>query len=645
MCGIVGIYRPGQAPVEERLIRKMADALIHRGPDAEGVFVNNDIALGHRRLAVLDLTSAGNQPMSTQDGRIVVSYNGQIYNFQELRRQLQEAGFRFATRTDTEVLLHGYAAWGLDLIPRLNGMFAFALWDARERELILARDRFGIKPLYFWKNDLEFVFASEIKAILEHPRYRTEVNLDALNEYFTFQNIFRFHTLFKGIEMIPPARVMRIKRSGEVQAYTFWDYNFSSVDQAMTEQEACGETLRLLQQAVKRQLVADVPVGSYLSGGMDSGSITALAASLAGRVATFTCGFDLSAVSGREANFDERRDAELMSGFFKTEHYEQVINAGDLSNCMPEVIWHLEDLRLGMSYPNYYIARLASKFVKACLTGAGGDELYGGYPWRYYRILHTAGQEEFFREYYAFWQRLVSEENKQAMFTGAVFNALRDYREPYDVFRRVFTFNQSLKFATPEDHIADCLYFEAKTFLLGLFTVSDKLAMANSLEERIPFMDNDLVDFAQKIPIRYKLANLEKMKKLDENESNKLRRFQTQFDDGKNVLRKAMRRLIPESILKRQKQGFSSPDESWYRGENLEYVKSMLLHKRTVSADFINPDFVKKIIDEHVQGLANHRLLIWSFLSFEWWCRIFLQGQSLSRGYRKNKHSKASEFA
>lgn len=626
MCGIAGIYRPGQESIERGLIKKMTDVIAHRGPDGEGHFIDRDIALGHRRLAVLDLTPAGNQPMLTADRRLVVSYNGEIYNFRELRRELEGLGYRFNSRTDTEVLLHGYREWGIDLIPKLNGMFAFALWDAKDRELILVRDRYGIKPLYLWRNDKEYVFASEIKAILQHPNYRLEINYDALNEYFTFQNIFRFHTLFKGIEMIPPARIMRIKRTGEVEIHTYWDYDFTNRDSSMTEEEAYEGTLKLFEQAVERQLVADVPVGSYLSGGMDSGSVTAIASSRIPRLATFTCGFDMSRVSGREANFDERRDAELMSSYFKTEHYEQVINAGDISRSMSNLIWHLEDIRLGMSYPIYYIARLASKFVKVCLNGSGGDELYGGYPWRYYRVLQSAGQEKFFKEYYGFWQRLISDDEKKEMFTGSAFRSLGGAGDTYDIFRRVFTFNDQLKYDKPEDHIANCLYFEAKTFLLGLFVVGDKLSMAHSIEERFPFMDNDLVDFAQKIPVKYKLANLEKMKKMDENELDKLRKFQLQFDSGKNVLRKAMSRLIPETIINRQKQGFSPPDESWYRGENLQYVKETLLNKKAAYKEFIDPKFVKKTIDEHANKNINHRLLIWSLISFEWWCRIFMGG-------------------
>ncbi len=628
MCGIAGIYSPSGL-VSEHLIKKMTDSIVHRGPDGEGCFVNGPIGLGHRRLAILDLTDAGKQPMQTPDGKIIVTYNGEIYNHLELREELQKKGHIFTSRTDTEVLLHGYREWGIDMVPRLNGMFAFALWDTTTKDLYLVRDRFGIKPLYYWQNGNEIVFASEIKAILQHPDYKIGVDFNALNEYFTFQNLFRYHTLFKGIHSLPPANIIHCNSSGVVNRNSYWDFDFTNRDRTINEQDAVEETLRLFRQSVSRQMIADVRVGSYLSGGMDSGSITSVASSQYNRLTTFTCGFDMTHTTGREANFDERRDAEMMSSYFKTEHYEMVINAGDISWSMPRLIYHMEDLRVGMSYPNYYISRLASRFVKVCLSGTGGDELYGGYPWRYYRVFQSLDRPGFLKNYYSFWQRLVSDEDKTNLFTPNTIAQIDDINDPYSVFSRVFTFNKDLKYDKPEDHIANSLYFEAKTFLPGLFIMGDKLAMANSLEERFPFMDNDLVNFAQKIPIKYKLANLETMKKMDENETMKLRKFQMQFDDGKNVLRKAMKNLIPEAFINRKKQGFSAPDESWYRGENLAYVREILLSPNAASHEYINKKYIEQIIDEHVNKKINHRLLIWSLLSFEWWCKLFLQGHKI----------------
>jgi asparagine synthase (glutamine-hydrolysing) len=430
--------------------------------------------------------------------------------------------------------------------------------------------------------------------------------------------------------MLPPANTVKIENQDikTLKHQSWWDYDFSGPDEKMSFEEAKVETERLFKIAVERQMIADVPVGSYLSGGMDSGSVTAIASQHVKRLTTFTAGFELSQVTGVESHFDERRDAELMANYFKTEHYEQVINAGDLSWSLPRVVWHIEDLRVGMSYPNYYISRLASKFVKVCLQGTGGDELYGGYPWRYYKVFQSLDQHAFFNNYYGFWQRLVRDEEKQQLFQPAVFNRI-SIEEPRKVFERVFTFNKKLRYDTPEEHIQNSLYFEIKTFLPGLLLIGDKLSMANGLEERFPFLDNDLVNFSMKIPVRHKLGNLESNKRMDENLFGSKKTRYNEFNDGKNVLRKAMMDFLPESIINRKKQGFSAPDESWYRGENAAYVKDLLLHRKTVSSEYINPDYIRKIVDEHMNQRINHRLLIWSLMNFEWWCRLFLNNETI----------------
>lgn len=627
MCGICGILNLDGEPVSHRLIKAMTDALVHRGPDDEGQYIDVNLALGHRRLAVIDPTPSGHQPMVAPGGDIVLVYNGEIYNYRELRLELEEIGCRFQSQTDTEVFLLGYQVWGLDVIPRFNGMFAAAIWDGRRRCLHLVRDRFGVKPLYWYQRGKTFVFASEAKALLTHPLVSPELNVDALNEYFTFQNTFRYHTLFRGINLVQAASIRSISESEPVLSRrTWWDYDFSRRDEQLDFNTAREETERLFRQAVTRQLVSDVPVGCYLSGGMDSGSIVGVAAESIPRLATFTCGFDMSAVTGVEANYDERREAEFIACHFKTEHYQQVVNSSDISWALPRLIWHLEDLRLGMSYPNFYVSRLASRFVKVCLSGAGGDELYAGYPWRYYRVFDAVGRDNYLRQYYGFWQRLVPDTERRQLFTDDVNRRIKEW-DTFRTFSRVFTFNRRLHYDTPDEHVANSLYFEIKTFLAGLLIVGDKLSMAHGLEERVPFLDNDLVDFAQRIPIRHKLADLENIKRIDENATRKLRRYQS-FADGKNVLRRAMSGILPLEVLERRKQGFSAPDESWYRGESLAYVKEVLLNKRAAYRDFINPHFVARIIDEHVTGQANHRLMLWSFLCFEWWCKLFLDGAS-----------------
>jgi len=629
MCGILGTFNINGEPVHRDLIKSMADKIAHRGPDSDGFYVKDNIGLAHKRLAILDTSEKGAQPMGSKDGTWIITFNGCIYNFSELKQELKTKGHTFSSETDTEVICEGLSEYGTSFFQRLNGMFAIGAWNIKEEKLYLSRDRFGIKPLYYWFNGQTLCFSSEIKAIIKHPDYKIDVDLQALNEYFTFQNVFSFNTLFKGVSMLPPANTIKIDASTTlVKHESWWDYDFTQIDEDMSFDDAKDETKRLFKQAVTRQMIADVPVGSYLSGGMDSGSITAVASKHVDRLSTFTCGFDMSEVTGREANFDERRDAELMANHFKTEQFEQVMNAGDIRWSLPKLVYHLEDLRVGMSYPNYYISRLASKFVKVCLQGTGGDELFGGYPWRYYKVFDSLNKEDFFDQYYEFWQRLVPDKEKETLFTKEVFDKI-DINEPRRVFERVFTFNDKLKYDTPEQHINNSLYFELKTFLPGLFLVGDKLAMAHGLEERFPFMDNDLVDFAMKVPVKHKLGELEKeIAKIDEN-SEKQKSAYREFDDGKNVLRKAMADFLPEDIINRKKQGFSAPDENWYRGENATYVKELLLNDNTVSTKYISKEYIHKIVHEHTEENINHRLLIWSFMNFEWWCKIFINGEKV----------------
>jgi len=625
MCGILGVYNLSGRPFAKQNLARMADALAHRGPDDEGYYIKNNIALAHRRLSILDVSERGRQPMVSEDERWVIVFNGCIYNYLEIKKELRKKGHTFKSTTDTEVIAEGLAEYGVLFFEKLNGMFAIGAWDTKENTLYLCRDRFGVKPLYYWFNGKTLVFASEIKAIILHPDFKVELDYNSLNEYFTFQNQFTFQTLFKGVTMLPPANTVKItEKSTFVKHHSWWDYDFTQPDEKMSFEEAKEETLRLFKLAVTRQMIADVPVGAYLSGGMDSGSIVSVASKHVDRLSTFTCGFDMSEVTGREANFDERRDAELLANHFKTEHYEQVMNAGDLRWSLPKVVWHIEDLRVGMSYPNYYISRLASKFVKVCLQGTGGDELFGGYPWRYYRVFDSISQKDYFNQYYEFWQRLVPDNEKIELFTPEVFSKI-DLQEPRAIFERVFTFNNKLKYNTPEEHIQNSLYFEIKTFLPGLLLVGDKLSMANGLEERFPFLDNDLINFAQKIPVRHKLANLEKMKRIDENEFGNKSKIYKEYSDGKNVLRQAMLDLIPEKVVNRKKQGFSAPDESWYRGENADYVKELLLNPNATYSHFISKKYVEKIVNQHINQRHNHRLLLWSFMNFEIWCKLFLK--------------------
>ena len=625
MCGITGVINLNGMPVSRAAIRAMTDVIAHRGPDGEGHYVDGNVALGHRRLAIIDLSPAGSQPMTTEDGSLIIVYNGEVYNFLELRPQLQARGYRFHSNTDTEVVLYAYREWGAECVHRFNGMFAFAIWDAQKGELFLARDRYGIKPLYYYWDGQHFVFGSEIKAILAYRAVQAQVCYEALSEYFTFQNIFTDLTLFEGIRLLPAGCMLTVGRymGTRPQKRRYWDFSSLMPAEFSLSADECAEALyHLFVRAVTRQLVSDVPVGSYLSGGMDSGSITAVATRHIDRLHTFTGGFDLSSASGIELGFDERPASEIMANLFKTEHYEIVMHAGDMEYVLPRLIWHLEDLRIGQSYPNYYVARLASKFVKVVLSGGGGDELFAGYPWRYYRGLDDSGEDDYYQRYYDYWQRLVPDEDRPDFYNADTYRQVKGH-EPFESFRRVFDTLPLLQ--TDEGYIQASLDFEAKTFLHGIFVVEDKLSMAHSLETRVPFMDNDLVNFALQIPPRFKLRNLRERVWVDEDEAGKLKRYRAlPTADGKIILRQAMSRLIPEDIIRRAKQGFSAPDASWFRGESIDYVQRVLLDPKAHIYEYLNATYVRERLDEHMSGQVNHRLFIWSLLSFEHWCRIFL---------------------
>lgn len=669
MCGLTGVLTFSGRPLRTERLKGMVDVIAHRGPDDAGYLVWQtgafdshghsygqdftdcryrgvspllpeidtaagrqklddekwNLFLGHRRLSIIDLSPRGHQPMSDKTRNIWLAYNGEIYNFRELRAELQAREHRFVSKTDSEVIIHAYEEWGIECVGRLNGMFAFALYDNTKKALFLARDRYGIKPLYYRMGGDALVFGSEIKSILAYDGKPPAVDLLALNEYFSFQNVLSDRTLFAGIRMLPPGRWLRIDaQSGNAEHRQYWDFDFANEARA-NEKEIEEKLYGLIKTAVERQCVSDVPIGSYLSGGMDSGSITSLAAGHLGRICTFTGGFDLSEATDHEMRFDEREQAERMASIFQTEHYECVMHAGDMAACMDKLIWHLEDLRVGQCYPNYYMSRLASKFVKVVLSGAGGDELFGGYPWRYAAAV-GADHDGYIQNYYKYWKRLVPNAEKPLLFQPGVCEEMRKLDDcggvPFkdhtlSVFRRVF--GHDVNAGSVAEQVNWSLYFECKTFLHGLLVVEDKLSMAHSLETRVPLLDNDLVDFACTVPVRYKISGLEDIHMIDENMPRKQDYYRDRFHSGKNILRRAMERIMPREITESRKQGFSAPDETWFRGRAGEYVRDVLLSRDAKSHRYISPDFIKKTLDEHCGKKTNKRLLVWSLLCFERW--------------------------
>ena len=628
MCGIAGIMNVHGGPVSPVVLRAMTDIVRHRGPDGDGHWIHHGVGFGHRRLAIVDLSPAGAQPMHSADGTLVITFNGEIYNWRELRRELGKRGAVFRTQSDTEVLLAAYRAWGPKCLDRLNGMFAFAIWDAQEQRIFIARDRFGIKPLYYHWDGQVLLFGSEIKSLLQHPTVKVAVDHAALGEYFTFQNVFTDRTLFDGVKLLPRASSITLQM-GDPSSFAvsrWWDYRFVE-EKGVSEGEYLEELDRLFRQAVERQVQADVEVGTYLSGGIDSGAVTCITARRFPNVKSFTAGFDVSSASGLELAFDERAKAEVLSAAYRTEHYQVVLKAGDMERVLPDLVWHLEDLRVGQSYPNYYISRLASRFVKVVLAGTGGDEIFAGYPWRYYRAVKNDDAAQYLDKYYAYWQRLVPDAHRDTFFQPSVAQALVTH-PPEAAFRSVLR-RRSFLAMTPDDYVNHSLYFELSTFLSGLLLVEDKLSMAHGLETRVPFMDNDLVDFALRVPVKYKLKHVDTVVRLDENTVGaKRQRYFEETGDGKLLLRKALARYVPAGYATGKKQGFSAPDASWFRGQSIDYIRRLLHTRDARIYEFLDPVTVHAVLDEHVSGTTNHRLVIWSLLCFEWWLRRFRDGET-----------------
>lgn len=600
MCGITGIFDRGGRPVDSRVIQKMGEALHYRGPDDEGLWVDGEIGLGHKRLSIIDLSARGRNPMFNEDGSVVIVFNGEIYNFKELRPSLQRKGHFFRSETDTEVIVHLYEEYGDQCIEKLNGMFAFAIWDRTRKTLILARDRFGIKPLYYAVIGDQFAFSSEIKSFLAIADFEAKMNPFALYEHLGFQNMFGSNSLFQDVSLLPAGHCLRVT-AGQIREHEYWDLVFDP-DENLDIHASAGRLRELFVQAVERQLMSDVPLGSFLSGGMDTGSISAVASRAVPSMHTFTCGFTIpEGASEFETYFDESQASKDLSNRLGTVHHELVLGADAMPASIDKVVWHLDEPRVGISYQVLYTSEMIKKYVKVVLSGVGGDELFGGYPWRYASILNPGGNFE--DRYCRLWQRLLPDEEKKKLFTDEFLARIGDFSsrdscEPY--FKKARHF----------DTLHKAMYFDFKTFLNGLLIVDDKLNMANSVESRVPFLDNDLMDYVSRVPSRLKYDSVE----------------------GKIVLRKAMEGLLPEETLKRRKQGFTPPDETWYKGESLTYIKNIILGPRARDRGYFKPYYLEKILDDHVNNRVNHRFLIWSLMCLEWWNRLFVDGDPLRDG-------------
>jgi len=469
MCGITGIMDLNGNQVDPAHLWPMVDVIAHRGPDGKHVYVDENLGFGHTRLAITDLSDFARQPMLTADLRYSLIYNGEIYNHLELRQELEGLGYEFQSKSDTETLLYALVQWGNSVIPRLNGMFAFALWDTKRKELLLARDRYGIKPLYWSQKKNCFAFGSEIKSIIAHPKFSTELDKEGLLEYFTFQNFFSEHTLFKKINTFPAGFFMKLSNYCPEPVWSrYWDFKFNETNHVISPGEYEEELDRLFQNAVSRQMMGEVEIGAYLSGGIDSCAISSVASRIKKNLKTFTCGFDLGSASGDELNYDEREKARELSGLMFSKNYQIELKSGDMEACLPSLIYHMDEPRVGQSYPNFYASKLASDHVKVVLSGTGGDELFAGYPWRYFRAAGNHSFEDYIDNYYLFWQRLIPNQLIKKVFAPIWKDVNHVWTR--DIFRDVFN-EHSIELKRPEDYINHSLYFESKTFLHGLLIV------------------------------------------------------------------------------------------------------------------------------------------------------------------------------
>lgn len=629
MCGICGVVNFDGRPVAPEVLRRMMATLAHRGPDGEGTFFHSGngsgsgpaVGIGHRRLAVIDLSPNAKQPMSNNDATLWIVFNGEIYNFRELRARLQAQGRAFRSHSDTEVILHLYEELGDRCVDELDGMFAFALWDGRRRRLFLARDRVGKKPLYYARAGPTFVFASEVKAILRHPAVSAELLLEAIPQYFTFGYPPPGRTFYQAIAQLPPAHTMTVEANGRVELQRYWDLTFPRLPQRHPSlPEAAAQVRALLTDAVRKRLVADVPLGAFLSGGVDSSIVVGLMSRLVNkRVRTFSLGF------AGEPGFDETRYARLVAGHFGTDHTEFIVEpkAFDL---IESLVWH-HDGPFGdpSAIPTYLVARLSRQHVTVALNGDGGDELFAGYlrfqaamaaeymprslskvcaralalldePLRYHHWLRRA------RRFFAAsgepligrMQRWVSifDEDLPRLLRPEIFADMlaAGIGYPAEILDRMASFST----------LAKILYLNFKTYLPDdLLVKMDRSTMAHGLEGRSPFLDPRLAEYVAGLPDQYKLR----------------------WGTTKHILRTGFADLLPTEILQRAKRGFGVPLGAWFRGELRESLQDLLLSPRALSGEYLHLPYVEVLVREHTEGTRDHGQRLWALLAFEVWLR------------------------
>lgn len=625
MCGITGKYNfKYSEPIDRSLAAEMIKVITHRGPDDEGSYFspNGNLFLGHRRLSIIDL-STGHQPLSNEDGTIWIVFNGEVYNFPDLKKELISYGHKFRTHSDTEVIVHAYEQWGKESFSKLNGMYAFALWDNKEQELIITRDPFGIKPVYYFVNNNSIIFGSEIKSILTNPEVPREVDTTALYNYFTFTYVTSPYTVFKEIFKLKPGHFLSIKNKN-VSVKRFY-YNTTQIVNFNNEKEIIGQLQDHIYNAVKRQMISDVPIGAMLSGGVDSSTVATIMSQISNSpIKTFTVGFE------DDFELNELKDAKFIADKIGSEHYELVVSSEDYNKLLPFSVWHMEEpVATGSILAYYMICKLASSKVKVVLTGQGADEPFAGYPrhlgeyyGKYYRAIPLPLRNFIISPLINSLKR--NEQLKRAVFSleepVTEKRFLRIYQTlQKELTKELYTQNgfdwESLTLGAIQewqndvsgfDDLNKLLYSDSRLSLPdNLLLYGDKMAMAVSLEARVPFLDLELMRFVESIPSKFKINGL------------------TQ----KYLLKKAVRKWIPEEVIKKKKIGFATPIDNWFQNELKGEVEEKLLSEGSAIRKYLNASVIKKMIEDHAAKREDYKRPLLSFLTFEIWHEMFIKNK------------------
>jgi asparagine synthase (glutamine-hydrolysing) len=633
MCGICGIAFPERLNrrVDESQLVRMRDAITHRGPDGAGIFLDGGIGLGHRRLSIVDI-GGGHQPMSNEDGRIWITFNGEIYNHRDVRPALEARGHVYKTASDTETIIHAYEEYGARAVDHLRGMFTFAIWDGERRKLLVARDRLGIKPLYYvLKDDGTLYFASEIKALIEARAVTAELNYDALADYSANRYTSGEETLFSEVKRLLPGHTM-VWSEGRIEIESYWDVSFAKSEAPASDAKYVEQFAELFRESVRLRLMSDVPLGMFLSGGIDSSAIVSVMSEMVAEpIKTFSVAF-----AEREAN--ELEYARTVSRAFQTDHHEVVVSPERFFDSLPALVYQEDEpIAHPSSIPLYFVSKLAAEHVKVVLTGEGSDELLAGYD-KYRktvynlalgRAYHQAAPETLKRAIRRAIERMdgssIARQKLSRTFLYLSHGIENIYFDNFSVFSRamqegLFTAETRERMRVRDPYTASINYTDSsgaealldqllaadmKTYLHELLMKQDQMSMAASIESRVPFLDHKLVEFAARMPVKMKLRGL----------------------TTKYVLRQAMRNRLPKEILTRKKMGFPVPIGAWFRGRFSHVVDEYVLGPRAQRRGIFDPEFVRQLVARHAAG-ENHAERLWALVNFEIWQRRFIDGEA-----------------